>query len=177
MIHSQLEIPTHDYSSAGDGKSSFEPWHAPARAGNLNVPAALLVSSDENVLQELAEIIVQCGIAVFVAFTVYEANRILGRQRVSVVVCGDRLSDGKYQDILSESFRLHLKTPVIVVSPTGDWPDYLKAIAAGAFDYLAYPPIPGDLPRTLREALAADRKQFSPRHRQAFSSPMERKSL
>ena len=64
------------------------------------------------------------------------------RRRVSLVVCDDRLVDGKYEDILSETAPSPLKTPVVVVSPTGDWPDYLKAINAGAFDYLAYPPIP-----------------------------------
>jgi DNA-binding NtrC family response regulator len=157
MIHSQIEIPTHGYSRNEDDKSGrcepTFPRRAPARAGNLNVPAALVLSSDEYVLQELAEIIVQCRMAVFVAFTIHEGKRILERQRVSVVVCDDRLSDGKYEDILTETVQLHLKTPVIVVSPTGDWSDYLKAISAGAFDYLAYPPIPGDLPRTVREAL------------------------
>jgi DNA-binding NtrC family response regulator len=74
-------------------------------------------------------------------------------QRVCLVVCDDRLIDGKYEDILNETVRLLLKTPLIVVSPTGDWRDYLKAIGAGAFDYLAYPPIPGDLPRSISNAL------------------------
>ncbi|HEV2521395.1 MAG TPA: hypothetical protein VGT24_03360 [Candidatus Acidoferrales bacterium] len=104
-------------------------------------------------LQKLAEIVVQCGLATFLAFTVGESRRILDRQKICLVVCNDRLIDGKYEDILDETAALRLKAPVIVVSRTGEWPDYLKAIGAGAFDYLAYPPIPGDLPRSIRSAL------------------------
>lgn len=159
MIQSQAttvasELP----ENAGRKSSSFErtfPLRPRPRSGKLNCPTALVASSDENVLQELAEIIAQCGLATFLAFTVGESKRILDRQKVCLVVCDDRLSDGKYEDILSETVRLRLKTPVIVVSPIGDWPDYLKAISAGAFDYLAYPPIPGDLPRTIRDALTS----------------------
>jgi len=38
------------------------------------------------------------------------------------------------------------------ISRTGDWPEYLAAIRSGAFDYLAYPPAPGELQRIIRNA-------------------------
>src|SRR5690348_18241369 len=104
-------------------------------------------------MQTLSTSSVQYPMSVFFAFTIHEGKRILERQRVSVVVCDDRLSDGKYEDILTETVQLHLKTPVIVVSPTGDWSDYLKAISAGAFDYLAYPPIRSEERRVGKESL------------------------
>jgi DNA-binding NtrC family response regulator len=161
MIQSEIEVLARQPTETGDGKNSrFDltfPLRASAGPGKLNSSTALVASSDENVQRDLAEMIVQCGLAACVAFTVRESKKILDRQKVSLVVCDESLIDGKYQDILSETVRLRLKTPVIVVSPTGDWPDYLKAISAGAFDYLAYPPIPGDLPRTIRDALTPRR--------------------
>jgi len=44
------------------------------------------------------------------------------------------------------------KVPVIVVSRTGDWPEYLTAIRNGVFDSVAYPPVPGELQRIMRNA-------------------------
>ena len=160
MIYSHCKTRTYQRAGNGDGHGgSLDftfPWDASIRYGKKSIaPTALVVSSDEDVVQELAEITEECGLAAFLAFTVGEGKRILEKKRVSVVVCDDRLIDGQYADILSETARLRLKTPVIVVSPTGDWSDYLKAISAGAFDYLAFPAIPGDLARTVHDALTS----------------------
>ena len=114
---------------------------------------ALAVSSDERVQQNLAEAITGCGLIVFRAFTVGESRRILSRQEISLVVCDDRLIDGTYEDLLQAKKLSPTKPPVIVLSLLGDWPEYLKAINVGAFDFLAYPPIRGELPRVVRHAL------------------------
>jgi DNA-binding NtrC family response regulator len=159
MIPFQIEARMYEAADVGDGKGrsvdSIFPLRARLRFGNSSSRTALVASSDENVLQALAGISLQCGLGTFLAFTIRDARRILERQSVWVVVCDESLIDGQYEDVVSETVSLRLKTPVIVVSPTGDWPDYLKAISAGAFDYLAYPPIPGDLARTIRCALAS----------------------
>jgi DNA-binding NtrC family response regulator len=130
------------------------PLAARPRSGALHCPSALVAASDEKMLQQVAETVVRCGLAAFLSVTVDESRRILRRQEPCLVVCGEHLKDGRYEDILRETLRWLLRTPVIVVSATGDWPDYLKAISAGAFDYLAYPPIPGDLSRSIRSALS-----------------------
>jgi len=157
MIRSQETTLADELTGRADENGvRFEltlPLRSRPQSGTLNNPTVLVASSDEKVLQKLAEIVVQCGLATFLAFSVYESKRILNRREVCLVVCDDRLIDGKYDDILSETVQFVLKTPVIVVSPTGDWPDYLKALNAGAFDYLAYPPIPGDLPQSIYNAL------------------------
>ena len=159
MIQSPAADLAHQLAEIGDGKEgSFAftfPLRTRPRLAKLNFPNGLVVSSDEEVSQKLAGIMSQCGLATFLAFSVGESRRILDHHQVCLVLCDDRLIDGKYEHILSAKGRLRAKTPVIVVSPTGDWPDYLKAICAGAFDYLAYPPIPGDLPRAIRHALAS----------------------
>ena len=125
------------------------------RSARLNFPNGLVVSSDEEMLQKLAEIMRQCSLPTFLAFTVGESKRIVDRHEISVVLCNDRLIDGSYQDILSVAKRSRARAPVIVVSRTGDWPDYLKAVSAGAFDYMAYPLLLGELPRAVRHALAS----------------------
>ena len=159
MIQSQVATLAYQPPEIRDGMDrSFEftfPWRARLRSEKLNVPNGLVASSDKEVLQKLAEIMRQCGLATFLAFTVGESRRIVDRDGVCLVLCDDRLTDGNYEDILSVTEGSQAKPPVIVVSRTGDWPDYLKATTAGAFDYLAYPPILGELPRAIRNALAS----------------------
>jgi DNA-binding NtrC family response regulator len=60
---------------------------------------------------------------------------------------------GNYGDIVKLALRFETKTPVVVLSRRGDWPEYLRAVVGGAFDYLAYPPIVGDLQRVILKAL------------------------
>jgi DNA-binding NtrC family response regulator len=44
--------------------------------------------------------------------------------------------------------------PVIVLSHLADWDAYMRALSAGAFDYIACPPDPVETERILRLALA-----------------------
>ena len=139
----------------GGGSDVTFPRLARPRSTNLICPKGLVVSSDEEVRQKLAKIMGQCGLATFLACRVGEGIRILGREKVCLVLCDDRLIDGNYEDILSVAGRSNAKVPVIVFFATGDWPDYFKAIRAGAFDYMAYPPFHGELPRVICNALAS----------------------
>jgi DNA-binding NtrC family response regulator len=84
---------------------------------------------------------------------VVDNGTALVRNEISVVVCNDRLDDGKYEDLLNLVVRSDAKVPVIVVSQTGDWTEYLAAMCGGAFDFLAYPPVAEDLQRTIQNAL------------------------
>ncbi len=120
---------------------------------NISPLLALVVSSDEVVQQSLAGTIAQCGLLVFRAFTVGESRRILNRWKICLVVSDDRLIDGKYEDLLKATATSRTKAPVIVLSLAGDWPEYFQAVHAGVFDFLAYPPIPGELPRVVHHAL------------------------
>jgi len=131
------------------------PRRARPRSSNLDNPKGLVASSNEGVLRKLAKIMGQCGLATFLASGVSESIRILDREKICLVLCEDRMTDGNYEDILSAAENSRSKAPVIVFSPTGDWPDYFKAIRAGAFDYMAYPPFLADFPRVIRDALAS----------------------
>jgi DNA-binding NtrC family response regulator len=77
----------------------------------------------------------------------------LAWKEISIVVCNDRLDDGKYEDIVKLVVRSEKRAPVIVASRTGDWPEYLTAMCGGTFDFVAYPPVAGDLQQTIQNAL------------------------
>jgi len=130
---------------------SFVPRHKKSVLSKF--PIGLVASSDRQVRRRLAEIVGQCGIAPVVASNVAESGIALIRHQFSIVLCYDCLGDGNYEDIVKLLDRSATKVPIIVVSRTGGWTEYLMAIRSGAFDYLAYPPIPGDLQRVIRNAL------------------------
>lgn len=138
-----------------DCGASAKLWLAGRLPRKANLLCALVVSSDEKVQQDLADIVTRCGLIPFRAFTVGESRRILARQEIGLVVSDDRLIDGTYEDLLAAAKVTRTAPLVIVVSMTGDWPDYFRATSGGAFDFLAYPPIRGELARVIHHALEA----------------------
>ena len=120
----------------------------------LKIPNGLVVSSDEEVRRSLAEILVQCELAPLFSATVAESRMVLSRRKVFIVLCHNFLVDGEYDDIVRTVSQSDTNVPVIVVSRTGGWPEYLAAIRAGVFDYLAFPPIAGELQRIIRNAFS-----------------------
>ena len=135
------------------------PNRASQEAMTLNSPKALVVSPDGDIHRKLTNILGHCGFASVLAFTVHESQRALAKHDICVVLCVERLPDGNYQAVVELVKRFDPNVPVIVVSRTGDWPDYLKAMCLGAFDYLAYPPIPGELRQSIRNAFLERQRQ------------------
>lgn len=121
-------------------------------------PHGLVVSSDSEVSRKLAESLGQCGVAPLFACTLVESRMVLAGREVLVVLCNERLADGTYEDVVNLAHGSPTTIPLIVVSRTGDWPEYLRAVDRGAFDYVAYPPICGDLERAIRHALVWNRQ-------------------
>jgi DNA-binding NtrC family response regulator len=118
----------------------------------LSLPNGLVVSSDAEVRRKLAEILGHGGLAPVLASTVAESRTALVRHDVCMVLCDEFVVDGNYRAVVEVVEHADTKVPVIVVSRIGDWPEYLAAIRSGVFDYLAYPPIPGELQRVIRSA-------------------------
>jgi DNA-binding NtrC family response regulator len=113
----------------------------------------LVVSSDDEVRRKLAEMLRQRGLAPVFASTVAESRMRLSRSQVQIVICEDWLGDGKYDAVVRITNQINTAVPVIVFSRTGDWLEYLTAMRTGVFDYLAYPPLPGEFERTIQNAL------------------------
>jgi len=122
----------------------------------LQIPAGLVVSSDQEVRRQLAQVLRQCALVPVLTASVADSRTAQLRNQISIVVCDDRLDDGTYEDIVELVVRSEAKVPVIVLSQTGDWPEYLAAMCGGAFDFLAYPPVAEDLQRIIQDALRGD---------------------
>jgi DNA-binding NtrC family response regulator len=73
------------------------------------------------------------------ATNVEESSSLLAQELVSLVFCEDRLPGGGCSGLLNEIKRSGTCTPVVVLSRTGDWEEYLAVLRLGAFDMLTPP--------------------------------------
>ena len=149
--HSRTENTRH-----GDFALAFAPCRATDTGSKP--PNGLVVSSDDEVSRKLAESLGQCGLRPLFASTVVESRIVLAEHEILVVLSNECLADGTYEDIANLVLRSDTGIPLVVVSRTGEWPEYLRAVDHGAFDYLAYPPMRGDLQNAIRNALVWNRQ-------------------
>jgi DNA-binding NtrC family response regulator len=133
------------------------PYRAPQETLTLNSRSGLVVCSDDEIRRELADILRGCELASILVSTAAETLMALARPEVCMVLCEECGGDANYRAVVELVKRVERKIPVIVVSRTGDWPDYLKALHNGAFDYLTYPSIPGEFQRVIRNAFREER--------------------
>jgi DNA-binding NtrC family response regulator len=75
-------------------------------------------------------------------------------QTFQAVLCSDDLPDCALRTAVSVLSATTRGAPVVVLSHLADWDAYMRALAAGAFDYVACPPDPAETERILRAALA-----------------------
>lgn len=146
--------------TAGHEKAEFALAIRQFRKANLKFPAGLVVTSDDEVRGRLAASLWRCGLEPVFADTVAESRIALAGYDILIVLCNELLADGNYDDVVKSIGMCRTRIPVVVFSRTGDWPEYLRAVVGGAFDYLAYPPISGDLRRVILNALLWDKQDF-----------------
>lgn len=146
----------------GECQLAFAPCRRKGAASHP--PNGLVVSSDGEVRQKLAESLGECGLGSILSSTVAESRIAMAGRDVFVVVCNEWLPDGSYVDIVKLVARSCASIPLIVISRIGDWPEYFRALDRGAFDYLAYPPIRGELQRAIQNALLGYKRQ---RHKES----------
>jgi DNA-binding NtrC family response regulator len=135
------------YSPPSSYLSEAFPLLRRAARGRFVVPNGLVVTPDYNKRGNLGEALLLCGVAPIFAASISEAAHHLGTSPITFIVCDHRLPDGSYDELLSLSRSCVTPPPLVVISTTGDWPDYFQAIDRGAYDFLAYPLIPGELQR------------------------------
>jgi DNA-binding NtrC family response regulator len=119
----------------------------------LNTLPVLIVCSEAGHRDKAAEIIRQMGLQCVQCSSLTDARAEVERQAFSFVLCNDDLPDCNLRTavrVLSSATR---GIPVIVLSHLADWDAYMRALNAGAFDYIAYPPDPAETERILRLAL------------------------
>jgi DNA-binding NtrC family response regulator len=96
----------------------------------------LLIDDEENLRKLLARILELEGYHVLQASTAKQGLKILDKEEVSLVVSDVRLPDDNGIDLIS---RIKEKSPlaeIVVITAYGTIADGVKAIKAGAFDYI-----------------------------------------
>ncbi len=118
-------------------------------------PHALVASSHLESRRVLLRILDDLRVNAFASTTLAEAEEVLSRQRVALVFCDDRLSDGSYRDLL-RNLRTWKQSPhTVVTTRTGEWKEYLEALGLGAFDMIQYPYRPTDVELNVIRAMRA----------------------
>jgi two-component system C4-dicarboxylate transport response regulator DctD len=113
----------------------------------------LIVTGEAENRDRLAESVSRIGLRTVCCGTSKRAVELLGQHLFSIVFCDDLLPDGTFETVIENEIRRGAPVPVIVTSRRDDWDLFLRALSAGAFDYLVLPPLPGEVERITCAAL------------------------
>ncbi len=102
----------------------------------LNALPVLVVSATRDDRESLARTIRGYGFRTVCCATVSEALSHLGRRPFGLVFCEEVLPDGNFRALTRRA-----DIRVVVVSHRDDWDAFLSVMRAGAFDYVAVPPL------------------------------------
>ena len=119
----------------------------------FNSCQALNVSSDALQCGKIEEIARRIGLQTFVCASLTDARARIDEQTFQFVLCSDDLPDCNLRTAVRVLISSTGGAPVIVISHLADWDAYMKALGAGAFDYIACPPDSAETERILRLAL------------------------
>ena len=115
---------------------------------------ALIVSSDQLQCEKIEEITRLLGLTAVICAALTDARALIEEETFQFVLCSDDLPDCNLRTAVRVLTSATGGAPVIVLSHLADWDAYMKALGAGAFDYIACPPDPVEAERILRLALA-----------------------
>ena len=114
----------------------------------------LIVSSDPLQCEKTDEIARRLGLQTIHCASLTDARGCIEKQTFQLVLCSDDLPDCNLRTAVSVLTSSTGGAPVIVISHLADWDAYMRALSAGAFDYIACPPELIEAERILRLALA-----------------------
>ena len=114
----------------------------------------LIVSSDPLQREKTDEIARRLGLQTIHCASLTDARGCIEKQTFQFVLCSDDLPDCNLRTAVSVLTTSTGGAPIIVISHLADWDAYMRALSAGAFDYIACPPEPIEAERILRLALA-----------------------
>lgn len=119
----------------------------------LNTAPVLVVSSEPAQSDKAIEIVRRVGLPCLLSTSLTDARALVERQIFQFVLCADELPDCNLRTAIRVLSAATGGIPVIVLSHLADWDAYIRALSAGAFDYIACPPEPVEAERILRLAL------------------------
>ena len=119
----------------------------------LNTLPVLIVCSDAAHRDKTVEVAQRIGLQCVLCSSLSDARALVERQSFQLVLCNDDLPDCNLRTAVRVLSSSTGGIPVIVLSHLADWDAYMRALSAGAFDYIACPPEPMETERILRLAL------------------------
>jgi len=114
----------------------------------------LIVSSDPHQCEKTEEVARRLGLQSDHCASLMDARARIEEHTFRFVLCSDDLPDCNLRIALRVLTSSTGGAPVIVLSHLADWDAYMRALRAGAFDYIACPPDPIETERIMRLALA-----------------------
>ena len=114
----------------------------------------LLVDDDPGLLKLLGMRLVSEGYSVVTAESGPEALRVLGREKVDLVISDLRMDEMDGLQLFSEIQKGHPGMPVIILTAHGSIPDAVAATQQGVFSFLTKPVDRDALYKAIDEALA-----------------------
>ena len=121
----------------------------------------LIVCSDSKQSDKAVELARNMGLKSVTCSSLTHARTLIERHTFQLILCADDLPDCNLGTSLKVLLRATGGIPVIVLSHLAEWEAYVKALSAGAFDYIAYPPDRAETERILGLALLQDRRARS----------------
>jgi DNA-binding response OmpR family regulator len=122
------------------------------------LPRVLVLSGEPEHWDKLSSVMTSSGCVPVRCETISAAKGLVVGYPIDVIVSDDVLPDGDFRELIKELRRLACEPPVVVMSRSyGEWGDYLEAMIAGAYDYLAYPPYPREMEQAVAAALVESR--------------------
>jgi len=119
-------------------------------------PTVFVVDDDDAVRRSLAELLTSVELQVETFASSSEFLESWRPERPGCLILDLRLAEGSGLDLQDElrSRRVHI--PIIVLTGHGDVPNSVRALKAGAFDFLQKPPPPAVLLERVRAAIESD---------------------
>ncbi|MBZ5659610.1 MAG: response regulator [Acidobacteriia bacterium] len=119
-----------------------------------NIELALIICEPGEDRQRIVASALKCGLGPICCSNLKEARTLLPQEEFRLVFCKDILTDGDFRMVLREVKKSVAHPPVIVLSHSSDWDSYLKALGAGALDFIVCPPNPVEAEAIIWSALA-----------------------
>ncbi len=133
----------------------------------LGSQTVLIVSPDPLYREKTEEIVGRIGLQSVSCVCLTEARSLIERQVFQLVCCSDDLPDCNLRTAIHILKSFIGNAPVIVLSHLAEWDSYLRALDAGASDYIACPPNAVEMERILRLALGQTQPPIRASHASA----------
>ncbi|RJQ66500.1 MAG: sigma-54-dependent Fis family transcriptional regulator [Desulfobacteraceae bacterium] len=111
-----------------------------AAALSQDIPSSILiVDDDRNVLQVLEARLQSSGFTIYKAENGQDALRLLKENKIDLMISDMKMPGMSGMEVMIKARTLHPGLPIIFLTAYGTIPDAVKAVKAGAVDYIAKP--------------------------------------